>query len=128
MPSSIDHSAIQLRHIFDWYVSFNILFLQTHKFVANTPRPADKMFSGFLNTAVVLTAILTAVNSHTQGGICGDNGLDGITGTVPACMFLAGTTVRSSVPQINLSASLTECFSIMERAFPTSYLLKVLLL
>jgi hypothetical protein len=128
MPSSIDQSAIKLRLIFDLHASFYILLFQAHKFVANTARPADKMFSGFLNTTIVLTAILTAVNSHTQGGICGDNGLDGITGTVPACMFLAGTTVRSSVPQINLSGSLTECFSIMERAFPTSYLLRVLLL
>jgi len=51
------------------------------------------MLSSLIKVTVALAATFTGASARVQGGFCGDNGLDGITGTVPACMFEAGTTV-----------------------------------
>jgi len=74
--------------------------------------------------ATFLAAALASVaQSRVQEGVCGINGLDGITGDVPACMFEAGTTVSSLQMQLRIIDKLyltTLVLSIMDRALPTS--------
>lgn len=66
------------------------------------------MLYSFIKLSIVLTAIRASVSAQIrqQGGLCGDNGLDGIAGSVPACMFLAGTTVS---PNANHSNQMKYC-------------------
>lgn len=56
------------------------------------------MFYSIIRTTFVLIAAGASigVQARVQSGLCGDNGLDGITGTVPACSFAAGTTVSQN--------------------------------
>lgn len=51
------------------------------------------MFSTIYKLTFLAAALASVAQSRTQDGLCGMNGLDGITGDVPACSFFAGTTV-----------------------------------
>lgn len=66
------------------------------------------MFYSIIRTAFVLTVAMSSssVQARVQSGLCGDNGLDGITGTVPACMFEAGAAVS---PNANTTTRMNHC-------------------
>lgn len=70
--------------------------------VASSGHNLHAMFYPIIRTAYVLTAAGASigVQARVQGGLCGDNGLDGITGSAPACMFEAGTTVSAGANAI----------------------------
>ena len=69
----------------------------------------NTMFYSIIRTAFVLTVAMgsSSVQARVQSGLCGDNGLDGITGTVPACMFEAGAAVS---PNANTTTRMNHCW------------------
>jgi len=84
------------------------------------------MHSFFGKAALALAAMAAAVSAQgnrTQEGLCGDNGLDGITGTVPACSFEAGTTYNGEgIPYQLPITGVTSCDQCTEGSIYGLYL------